>query len=135
VIGFQSKPSNTFLKALFHAFLLNICMVIASSFILPAFSGWSISGVLLCLSASIPIFVIFSESSLSASIIVISSWLLFLLLLGLSLWAIRKTKKKMIRIWGQILIVLVFAGAYSLCHNQIAKTIASVIAATAMFSH
>jgi hypothetical protein len=131
VIGFQSKPSNTFLKALFHAFLLNICMVIASSLTLPAFSGWSISGVVFCLSASIPIFVIFAGSTLPASIIVISSWLLFLLLLGLSLWAVRKTKKKMIRIWGQILIILVFAGAYFVCHNQIAQIIAAAIAATA----
>jgi hypothetical protein len=131
VIGFQSKPSNTFLKALFHAFLLNICMVIASSLILPAFSGWSISGVAFCLSASIPIFIIFAGSTLPASIIVISSWLLFLLLLGLSLWAVRKTKKKMIRIWGQILIILVFAGAYFVCHNQIAQIIAAAIAATA----
>jgi hypothetical protein len=135
MIGFQSKPSNNFLKALFHAFLLNICMIPASSIILPAFSGWSISGVLFCLYASIPIFVIFAESTLPASIIVISSWLLFLLLFGLSLWAVRKTKKKMIRIGGQILIVLVFAGAYFLCHNEIAKAIASAIAATAMFSH
>jgi hypothetical protein len=66
---------------------------------------------------------------LSASLIVISSWLLFLLFLGLSLWGVRKIKMKIFRIGGQIFIILVFAGAYFLCHNQIAKAISSVIAA------
>jgi hypothetical protein len=131
MIGFQKKISNSFLKAFFHAFLLNICMIPASSIILLAFHSGSISDILFYLQVSIPIFVIFLESSLPASIIVISSWLLFLLLLGLSLWAVRKTKKKMIRIWGQILIILVFAGAYFLCHNLIVEAVGAAIAATA----
>lgn len=130
VIGFQRKTRNNFLKALFHAYLLAICMVAASSIILPVFTfnGWNISDVFFCLYVSIPTFVIFEGSSLSASLIVISSWLLFLLLLGLSLWGIRTIKMKMFRIGGQILAILVFAGVYYLCHYQIAKAISSVMA-------
>ena len=131
VIGFQKKISNSFLKALFHAFLSNICMVAVSSNILPAFGGWSISGVFFCLFVSVPILVIFQGSVFPASIIIISSWLLFLLLLGLSLWAVSKTKKKMIRIWGQILIILAFTGVYILYHYHIAKDLASLISSFA----
>jgi hypothetical protein len=131
VIGFQKKISNSFLKTLFHAFLLNICMMPATSIILLYLHEGSISDAFFFLSISIPIFVIFQGSTLSASLIVISSWLLFLLLLGLSLWSVRKTKKKMIRIGGQILIILVFTGAYILCNNQIAKAVGAAIAATA----
>jgi hypothetical protein len=75
--------------------------------------------------------VVFQGSVFPASIIVISSWLLFILLLGLSLWAVKKTKKKMIRIGGQILIILVFSGVYILYHYQIAKDLASLISSFA----
>jgi hypothetical protein len=111
-------------------------MVVCSSIILPVFTGWRISDVLFYLYVSIVVFAIFLPSSWPDILTVASSWGLFLLLLGLSLWRIRKIKNRTIRIGGQILTILVFAGVFIPCHYYAAKAIASAIAAiSAAMSH
>ena len=57
-------------------------------------------------------------------------WLAFLLLLGLALWAIRKSKNRRLRVWGQVLTIFLFATLLLLCHYHIARAIAFAIAAS-----
>jgi len=135
VIGFQGKIKNNFLKALFHAYVSILgSMTVAPLLILPICMGEGI-GVLFC-----PYILIFSVLSFSSytfgSLITAFSWVLCLLLLGLSLWGIRKIEMKTIRIGGQILSIFVFGGIYTLCLyymicnvfiHEVSKTIAEIL--------
>lgn len=55
-------------------------------------------------------------------------WVVFLLLLGLTLWAIRKCKNNRFRIWGQVLAILLFAAVFAMSHCFITRAIAEAIA-------
>jgi len=127
VIGFQAEIRNKFLKALFHAYVSILCMVVASSVILPIFNGWEISDVLLYLQVSTIAFLVFCPSSSFAPLIIVFYWGLFLFLLGLSLWGIRKSKNRVIRICGQILTILVFGGIFTLCCYHVARALAGMV--------
>lgn len=130
VIGFQSRIRNNFLKALFHAYASAVCVAVAASLIMPIFWGWRISDVIFCM--SIALLGLGSHSG-QLSLIVGSFWVVFLLLLGLALWAIRKSKNRRLRIWGQVVTILVFAAALTLCHYYTARAIAFAMAVTAMY--
>jgi hypothetical protein len=118
------------LKALFHAYASGVCVVVASSAILPLLWGWRISDVIFCISIAL-CGLGFDSSELS--LIVGLFWVLFLLLLGLALWAIRKSANRRLRIWGQVLTILVFAVVLTLCHYWIARAIAAGMAMAAMY--
>jgi len=128
VIGFQGKIRNNFLKALFHAFLSILCMAVASSVLLPIFTGGKLSDVPFCFYVSIAAFSILFPSSSPELLSAVLSWGIFLLLLALSLWGIRKFKVRSIRIGGQILTILVFGGFFILCFYHTLKAVVSAIA-------
>jgi uncharacterized membrane protein YhaH (DUF805 family) len=67
------------------------------------------------------------------SLIVGLFWVVFLLLLGLALWAIGKRRTRDFRIWGQVLTILIFAAVLGLCHYHIAQAIAAAIAIASMY--
>lgn len=54
-------------------------------------------------------------------------WIVFLLLLGLALWAMRKSKNRRLRVWGQVLAILVFAVILTLYHYHIAQAVGAAI--------
>ena len=72
-------------------------------------------------------------NSLELSLPIGLFWVVFLLLLGLALWAIRRSKNRRLRIVGQVLTILVFAAVLALCHYHIARTIAAAIAIASMY--
>ena len=100
-------------------------MVVASSAIMPLFWDWKISDVFFCM--FIALGGLGSDSS-QLSLVVGSFWAVFLLLLGLALWAIRKSKNARFRTWGQVLTIFLFAAVLTLCHYHVARAIAAAIA-------
>jgi hypothetical protein len=131
VIGFQSQIRNNFGKALFHAYVSAVCMLVASSVVMPLFWGWRISDVIFCMSIAL-CGIGFDSSELS--LIVGLFWVLFLLLMGLALWAIRKSENRRLRIWGQVLTILVFAAILAVSHYGTARAIGEALALGAMMS-
>jgi len=132
-MGFQSQTRNHFLKALFHAYLSAVCVVVASSFIMPFFSffwSWKISEVAFCM--SIALCGLGLGCSMGFSLLVGSFWVVFLLLLGLALWAIRKNKNRTFRIVGRMLTILVFAAILTLAHYRTVRAIGEGMAAAAI---
>ncbi len=126
----QSRIRNSFLKAFFHAYTAAVCVVAATSLIMPVFWGWRISDVIFCMSIAL---CGLGQDSGQASLVVGLFWVVFLLLLGLALWAIRKSKNHRLRVWGQLVTILVFAAVLTLCHYCVARAIAFAMAATAMY--
>ena len=59
-------------------------------------------------------------------------WVVFLLLLGLALWAIRKNKNRTFRIVGRMLTILVFAAILTLAHYRTVRAIGEGMAAAAI---
>lgn len=105
-------------------------VVVGVSLIMPVFWGWSVSDVIF--SMSIALCGLGFDSG-QLSFIVGLFWVVFLLLLGLALWAIRKSEKPRFRVWGQVLTILVFAVGLTLCHYSIARAIAAAMAMAAMY--
>lgn len=107
-----------------------MCVVVAASFIMPLCWGWKISYVIFCMSIAL---CGLGFDSGQLSLIVGLFWVVFLLLLGLALWAIRKSKNRRLRVWGQIVTILVFAAVLTLCHYGIAGAIGAAMAMAAMY--
>lgn len=124
MIGFQLHIRNSFLKALFHAYISGICMVVVSSIILPFFWDWRISEVFFCI---IIVLGGLGSNSMEFMLVVGLFWIVFLLLLGLALWAMRKSKNRRLRVWGQVLAILVFAVILTLYHYHIAQAVGAAI--------
>ena len=130
VMGFQSQTRNHFLKALFHAYVSAVCGVVASSFIMPFFWGWKISEVAFCM--SIALCGLGLGCSMGFSLLVGLFWVVFLLLLGLALWTMRKNKNRTFRIVGQMLTILVFAAILTLAHYRTVRAIGEGMAVAAL---
>jgi hypothetical protein len=130
VIGFQLHIRNSFLKGLFHAYISGICMVVASSIIIPFFWDWRISDVIFCMSVALGGL---GSNTMEFMLVVGLFWIVFLLLLGLALWVIRKSGNRGLRIWGQVLAILVFAAVLALCHYHIVRAIGTAIAIASMY--
>jgi hypothetical protein len=105
-------------------------MLVASSVVMPLFWGWRISDVIFCVSIAL---CGLGFDSGQLSFIVGLFWLVFLLLLGLALWAIRRSENRRLRVWGQSVTILVFAVVLTLCHCWIARAIAAGMAMAAMY--
>jgi hypothetical protein len=105
-------------------------MVVASSVIMPLFWGWKISDVIFCMSIAL---LGLGLDLGQLWLIVGLFWVVFLPLLGLALWAIRKIKNRRLRIWGQVLTILVFAAILTACHYSAARAIGEALAIAAMY--
>jgi len=134
VIGFQSRIKADFWKALFHAFLLSLCLICIFGVLLPVALRAGLSDMRLCVVLALIPFGILCPATVFGIPVLIVLWALYLGLMAVSLRGVRNTQRKVIRIIGQIVVLVTFGLAYAVAWYLTARAVAAAIATAAMMS-